>query len=72
MLSTNILSRVFIHKDNGQEITLTDPNPDFSPEAVMNFYAPTYPVLTNARLAGPEIKKDTIQYRFESTMGTKG
>ncbi|SEO07928.1 PRTRC system protein C [Mucilaginibacter gossypiicola] len=72
MLSSSILPRVFIHKENGQELTLTDPNPAFSPEAVMNFYAPTYPILTNARLTGPEIKKDTIQYRFESTMGTKG
>jgi PRTRC genetic system protein C len=39
---------------------------------VMNFYSGTYPILTNARLTGPEIKKDEIQYRFESTMGTKG
>jgi PRTRC genetic system protein C len=72
MLKTNILSRIFLHKENGQEIPLTDPNPALSPEAVMNFYAGTYPILTNARLTGPEIKQDKIQYRFESTLGTKG
>jgi len=66
------MQRVFIHKENGQEIPLTDPNEGFSPEAVMNFYAATYPILTNARLTGPEIRNDKIQYRFESTMGTKG
>ncbi|UOE50892.1 PRTRC system protein C [Mucilaginibacter sp. SMC90] len=72
MLTTNILPRIFIHKENGQEIPLTDPNPAFSPEGVMDFYAGTYPILTNARLTGPEIKQDKIQYRFESTLGTKG
>jgi PRTRC genetic system protein C len=72
MLLTSILPRVFIHKDNGQEVRLSDPGDNFSPEAVMNFYSGTYPILTNARLTGPEIKKDEIQYRFESTMGTKG
>jgi PRTRC genetic system protein C len=72
MLLTSILPRVFIHKDNGQEVFLSDPNDKFSPEAVLNFYSGTYPILTNARVAGPEIKKDKIQYRFESTMGTKG
>ena len=72
MLRSNILPRVFIHKENGQEIHLSDPNDDFSPEAVLNFYSPTYPILTNARIVGPEIKNDKLQYRFESTMGTKG
>lgn len=72
MLRSNILPRVFIHKENGQEILLSDPNENLSPEAVLNFYSPTYPILTNARIVGPEIKNDRLQYRFESTMGTKG
>ena len=72
MLQTTLLERIFIHKDNGQEVRLTDPGETFNPDMVLNFYSGTYPVLTNARIVGPEIKNDEIQYRFESTMGTKG
>lgn len=72
MLVAQQLERIFILQDNGQEITLTDPNPKWSPQAVMNFYANTYPILTTAKVAQPIIKEDTIQYRFESVMGTKG
>ncbi len=72
MLATTNLSRVFFHKENGTEIRLTDPGDFFSAEAVMVFYSATYPILTNAKIVGPEIKNDEIQYRFESTMGVKG
>ncbi|NHA02663.1 PRTRC system protein C [Mucilaginibacter rubeus] len=72
MLQTTQLERIFIHKENGQEVRLTDPNEAMNPDTVLNFYTATYPILTNARIVGPEIKDDMIQYRFESTMGTKG
>jgi len=72
MLATTTLQRIFLHKENNIEITLTDPGEVFSPEAVMSFYSATYPILTNAKIIGPEIKDDAVQYRFESTMGTKG
>jgi PRTRC genetic system protein C len=72
MLATSTLQRIFLHKENGIEIILNDPGEGFAPEAVMIFYSATYPILTNARISGPEIKNDQIQYRFESTMGTKG
>ncbi|MES2267558.1 MAG: PRTRC system protein C [Bacteroidota bacterium] len=67
-----ILPRIFLHKENGQEIKLTDPNDRFTITEVQNFYAGTYPILTNAKITGPEIKDDEAQYKFESTMGTKG
>jgi PRTRC genetic system protein C len=38
----------------------------------MNFYANNYPILTTAKVSAPLIKDDTIQYQFESVMGTKG
>ena len=41
MLLATQLERVFILKDNGQEIKLPDPEPKWSVEAVMNFYANT-------------------------------
>ncbi|HAL82063.1 MAG TPA: PRTRC system protein C [Mucilaginibacter sp.] len=72
MLLTSILPRVFIHKENGQEIVLSDPGKNFSAEAVLNFYSGTYPILTTAKVNGPEIKRDQVQYTFVSTIGTKG
>ena len=72
MLTATRLKRSFLFKDKEQEITLADPSATFSKEAVLNFYAQTYPVLNNAKIEGPEIKDDTIQYRFVSTIGTKG
>jgi PRTRC genetic system protein C len=67
-----ILPRVFLHKENGQEIRIADPNEQFTIADVQNFLAGTYPILTNAKIIGPEINNDEAQYRFESTMGTKG
>ena len=59
-------------KEKGNDITLSDPDPKWSIDAVMHFYATTYPTLTTAKTVGPEIINDTVQYRFETTMGTKG
>lgn len=72
MLLATELERVFIIVDKGQEIKLSDPEPKWSVEAVMNFYANTYPILTTAKVSAPCIREDTLQYTFESIMGTKG
>ena len=72
MLVTTSLVRSFSFKDKEQEIKLADPSSSFSPEAVLNFYAQTYPILVTAKIEGPEIKDDAIQYQFVSTIGTKG
>jgi PRTRC genetic system protein C len=72
MLTVNELPRIFIHKDNGNEIRLADPSDKLSTETVLNFYAQTYPVLTTAKIEGPQIENDEIIYRFVSTLGTKG
>lgn len=72
MLLATQLERVFIFKDKDQEITLTDPEPKWSTQAVLNFYSNTYPILTTAKISAPIIRDDTIQYRFESVIGTKG
>lgn len=72
MLLATQLERVFILKDKGQDIRLTDPEPRWSVEAVMNFYANMYPILTTAKVSAPKIKEDAIEYQFESVMGTKG
>ncbi len=72
MLLATQLERVFILKDKGQDIRLTDPEPHWSVEAVMNFYANMYPILTTAKISAPQIKDDAVEYKFESVMGTKG
>jgi PRTRC genetic system protein C len=72
MLLATYLERVFILDNKGQELTLTDPEPAWSAEAVMQFYATTYPILTTAKVSAPVIRDDKVQYRFESVMGTKG
>lgn len=72
MLLATHLERVFVLKDQGQDIKLTDPEPQWSAEAVLNFYANTYPILTTAKISAPKIKDDTVEYQFESVMGTKG
>lgn len=71
-MKATIMTRVFLHKVNGQEIRLTDPNPAFTPADVQHFYAGTYPILTNAKLMEPEITDGEVLFRFETTIGTKG
>ncbi|MEN9907987.1 MAG: hypothetical protein RLZZ540_1136 [Bacteroidota bacterium] len=72
MLLATQLERVFFFSDKGQEIKLTDPEPKWSVQAVLNFYSNTYPILTTAKISAAVIKDDTVQYRFESAIGTKG
>jgi PRTRC genetic system protein C len=72
MLLATQLPRTFQFTSKGQTIQLTDPDPQMSDKAVLNFYAGTYPELTTAKITGPEIKNDTLEYKFETTMGTKG
>ncbi len=72
MITTAKLERVFQFKNNGQELLLADPSPDLSAQQVLDFYAGTYPILTTARIEGPEIIQDQIRFRFTSSLGTKG
>jgi PRTRC genetic system protein C len=72
MLSASLLPRVFVLKEREQDIRLSDPSGTFSPEQVMDFYSGTYPILTTAKIEGPEITGDEIEYRFITTLGTKG
>ena len=68
----NELSRIFLHKENGQEVRLADPDNTFTATEVQHFYANTYPILTTAKIRGPEILNDEVVYHFETSMGTKG
>lgn len=72
MLLATSLERVFVLTENGQDILLPDPEPAWDAQRVLHFYSGTYPILTTAKISAPEIRDDTVQYRFESVMGTKG
>lgn len=72
MLVAKSLERIFLFREKEQDIRLSDPNMDLSPQAVLNFYANTYPILTTAKIEGPEINNDEVQYQFITVMGTKG
>lgn len=72
MLVSNQLERVFLFKNNDTEMELADPTPNMQPESVLNFYSQTYPVLTTAKIEGPEINNDRVEFRFVTNIGTKG
>jgi len=72
MLVATPLKRIFSFRDKEQDISLADPSSTFSPEAVLNFYAQTYPILTTATIESPVINDDAIQYKFIFQIGTKG
>lgn len=51
---------------------MSDPDPNMSPEEVMNFYSNMYPELTTSNVHGPQIVNDEAVYEFKTTVGTKG
>ena len=61
MLLATQLERIFLFEDKEQEIRLTDPEPKWSVQAVLNFYSNTYPILTTAKISAPAIREDTVQ-----------
>jgi len=68
-------TRTFHYVEQGETevVELTDPNPDFSVEEVLNFYTTAYPTLTTATIMPPKVTTDgRISYTFASTVGTKG
>lgn len=71
-LAVTGMDRRFTFRKNNININLADPNPDFSPEEVMNFYSMTYPELTTATVGAAEIEEDSVVYSFTTTVGTKG
>lgn len=72
MLLATQLPRIFRFDNKGNEVELPDPEPNFTPESVLNFFSGAYPILTTAKIEGPEIANDRIEYKFVTTLGTKG
>lgn len=53
-------------------ISLGDPNPGLSVDAVREFYATQYPELNNAVIEGPVTKGHEATYKFLRAVGDKG
>lgn len=66
------LKREFKFKKDGTQVTLPDPNPEFSTTDVLQFYSGQYPELTTATLDGPKIEGKSAVYSVKTTVGTKG
>lgn len=66
------LEREFKFSQNGDTVTLPDPDPTRTPEQVMVLYSNQYPSLTTATVHGPLHEKDKVVYEFKTTLGTKG
>ncbi|WP_404812862.1 PRTRC system protein C [Capnocytophaga canimorsus] len=47
-------------------------NQEWSVEMVQHFYAPTYPILTTAKISAPRVNGEYVEYHFETSIGTKG
>lgn len=71
-LVTKNVKRVFNITKSGTTTSLEDPNPDFTPEEVLNFYSNTYPELTTSTVTEPKVISDELVYEFKTTVGTKG
>ena len=62
------LERIFIHGD----VELKDIDDAKSADQVLDFYSGQYPELTNASVTGPEVVNDRLEYKFSTSVGTKG
>ncbi len=71
-LTVNGVERVFKFSNNGTPVTLTDPDPERTPEQIMDLFSNQYQALTTASVHGPAFEKDKMVYEFKTTMGTKG
>jgi PRTRC genetic system protein C len=68
MAEVNKLERVFKFKDK----TLKDPDETLSTNEILDFYSNQYPELNNAKVSGPVVKDDKLEYEFSTSVGTKG
>ena len=71
-LEVTKLTRQFSFKKDGKDISLPDPNPEFSANEVMKFYAGQYPELTNGVVEGPKVEDDKAHYTVSTKAGKLG
>lgn len=69
-LQTTRQVREFRFEKNGTKVKLSDPNPTFTVEEVLRFYAPQYPYLVTALVDTPKPEGDTLVYNITTSVGT--
>ncbi|HJU45971.1 MAG TPA: PRTRC system protein C [Chitinophagaceae bacterium] len=72
MLVANHVERTFLFQNERRPLRLSDPDEKLTPEAVLDHYSHQYPLLVTAKVEGPELRNDLLEYQFVSTIGTKG
>lgn len=71
-LQVTNLKREFRFKKDNTDVTLPDPNPEFTTNEVLQFYSGQYPELTTATMDGPKVDGEKAVYSVKTTVGTKG
>ncbi len=66
------LKREFTIEQKSGKVSLPDPDPNMTPDQVMQFYSATYPELVTASCHGPVYQGESMTYSFKTTVGTKG
>jgi PRTRC genetic system protein C len=66
------IERIFKFTKGDDEIVLTDPSVNFTPEQVLDFNSAVYPELTTATVEGPTITDGKAVYKFITQVGKKG
>jgi len=66
------LKREFTIEQKSGKVSLPDPDPNMTPDQVMQFYSNTYPELVTSSCQGPVYKNNGMTFTFKSTVGTKG
>lgn len=61
-----------VRKFKYNSISLPDPNPALSPDAVREFYSAQYPELASAAMEGPTTKDNVATWTFVRAVGSKG
>lgn len=73
LLETQNIQRLFIIKNKEGNITLDDPNPNYTVEEVKRVYLNSHPQLLNSSMnyKGYQSDVNALVYEFESVAGTK-
>ena len=71
-METIALKRVFIAHIDKEEVRLADPNPNLTPEEVMDHYSGEYPKLQNAIVLPGEVKGDIMEFEVKDNFGDTG
>ena len=71
-LAVTGIERSFQFKQNGQALSLIDPDIQYTPDEVLEYYTSLYPELQTATVKMSGREEGKLLYEFVTTVGTKG